>query len=450
MKILIVSYYFAPQNLIGAVRPTKFAKYLARMGHEVTVICGAGRDGKVDPTLQRDMKELGDVHLLAEFNPLRWWYMRKKPAQPAPKGTASAAAAPAKPGGAKRLIMQAVDALYRWLRWMADVHFSYLGKKELGRLSGPYDAVFSTYAPFSVHQIAQKARKSGLAKCWIADFRDEVGMPFACQAGKMERYMRMIRRDADIISAVSSGFLEMMHFEDVGRVLSNGFDREDLPAVEASEQTAQLRVVYCGQMQDSRREVGNRDITPMFRALAKLVEQGSLSREEIRLVYAGREGALFTQYAAASGLESCVEDHGQVSREASIALQKGAGILLMGSHHMASQKGILTGKLFEYMMMDKPIVCCMAGDLPGSGVKQVLEETGMGFCCEAANAQADEAALLDWLADKVTCWRSNHSILEGKDSRSVESYSYPQLACELAGWMQQQTVKGTNDDERDA
>ena len=435
MKILIVSYYFAPQNLIGAVRPTKIAKYLARMGHEVTVLCGAGRDGKIDPTLERDLAGLADVHLLREINPLRWWYMRKKPVQPG--GGVGIAPAAAKLGGLKKRILRTVDAVYRWLRWMSDVHFSHLGRKELKKLSGPYDAVFSTYAPFSVHQIARKARKSGLAQCWIADFRDEVGMPFAFQKGKMERYMRMIRREADIISAVSDGFLEMMGFEDVGRVLSNGFDREDLPQMEADADERQLRVVYCGQLQDSRREVGNRDITPMFRALAKLVEQGALRKEEICLAYAGREGALFAQYAEASGLRECVEDHGQVSREASIALQKGAGILLMGSHHMASQKGILTGKLFEYMMMDKPIVCCMAGDLPNSGVKQVLAETGMGLCCEAANAQADEAALLDWLKEKVRCWRENRSMLEGKNSQCVEKYGYPFLAGELAGWMKE-------------
>ena len=41
-RILIISYYFAPQNVIGAVRPTKLAKYLTRMGHEVTVISGGG------------------------------------------------------------------------------------------------------------------------------------------------------------------------------------------------------------------------------------------------------------------------------------------------------------------------------------------------------------------------------------------------------------------------
>lgn len=76
-RILIVSYYFGPQNAIGAVRPTKLAKYLARMGHEVTVICGIGMTGLKDPTLERDMRELKDVHVVREWNPLRAWKARK-------------------------------------------------------------------------------------------------------------------------------------------------------------------------------------------------------------------------------------------------------------------------------------------------------------------------------------------------------------------------------------
>lgn len=61
--------------------------------------------------------------------------------------------------------------------------------------------------------------------------------------------------------------------------------------------------------------------------------------------------------AAACGMGDLVEDHGLVSREESIALQRGADVLLMASWHKAAQRGILTGKLFEYMMMEKPIVC---------------------------------------------------------------------------------------------
>lgn len=435
MRILLISYYFAPQNLIGAVRPTKLAKYLSRMGHEVTVICGAGRDGAIDPTLQRDMAQLSDVHIIREWNPLRTWLQKKEGRLKPASSPTSASIVPQKQGLVKRGVLFVTDQVYVGLRWLSDVSFCRLGQKELRKLQGSYDAVFSTYAPYSVHQIARKVKASGLAKRWIADFRDEVGMPFRFQEGQKRRYLRMLQREADVLSAVSHGFLDMMGFADAGRVLSNGFDREDLPDVEEAATDGCLRVVYCGQLRDSRREVGERDVTPLFRALAALVQEGRLDKEQLRLVYAGREGALFAHQAAESGLEGCVEDHGQVSREGSIALQKGADILLMASHHLSAQRGILTGKLFEYMMMDKPIVCCMAGDLPNSGVKRVLDETGMGICCEAANKEQDEAALLSWLRTVVICWQNGQSLLGSQKADAVEAYAYEGLARTLSVWM---------------
>ena len=131
-----------------------------------------------------------------------------------------------------------------------------------------------------------------------------------------------------------------------------------------------------------------------------------------------------------------MEDHGLVSREESIALQRGADVLLMASWHMAAQRGILTGKLFEYMMMEKPIVCCMSGDLPGSGVKRVLEETGMGLCVEQAAGAADEAALDAYMTDLAYRWKQGKPLLESKRPGKVETYAYPALAARLAGWME--------------
>ena len=428
-RFLILSYYFAPQNTIGAVRPTKLAKHLQRMGHEVTVICGAGRNGEVDPTLARDLQELQDVHILSEWNPLREWYLRKSQHK-------EAAAAKNVSSGATRLSWKRklIDAVYMYLWWLADCSFARCAKREIRRLNGKYDAVFSTYMPYSSHDAAGYAKRTGKARRWIADFRDEVNMNFSWQERRKKRFLRMIRREADVISAVSEGFLELMDFADCGRVLSNGFDREDLPAAQPESHEG-LRVVYCGQLRDSRRFMGNRDIAPMFRALRRLVDEGLIEKDELHLIYAGREGGLMRQYAASCGLEECVEDCGQVSREESIRLQRGADILLMASLYMKCQKGILTGKLFEYLMMDKPIVCCMKGDLTGSGVKHVLEETGMGICCEQAAGQADEEALTAYVRRLILLWRKGRSMLEGQNREAVEAYAYPKLAETLASWM---------------
>ena len=111
-------------------------------------------------------------------------------------------------------------------------------------------------------------------------------------------------------------------------------------------------------------------------------------------------------------------------------------MLLMASWHMAAQRGILTGKLFEYMMMEKPIVCCMSGDLPGSGVKRVLEETGMGLCVEQAAGAADKSALDAYMTDLAYRWKQGKPLLESKHPDEVETYAYPALAARLAGWME--------------
>ncbi len=433
-RILIISYFFAPQNQMGAVRPTKLAKYLERMGHEVTVICGGGIDEKTDPTLRRDLEQLRDVHQLMECNPLRERAIRKA-AHTAAAPAAAVQETDVEPSGIRKTIRQAVACAYNWVDWLSNRHFKWLGLRELRKLQGTYDVVFSTYAPVSVHEVARDAKKRGLARKWIADFRDELHLPFSSQKGRERRILRMIRREADIISAVSPGFLETMKFDDVGRVLSNGFDREDLAQVQTAQPDGCLRLVYCGLFNMGRKGMGDRDLTPAFRALAALVQEGVLRKEQIRLVYAGTEGALMHRYAAACGLEACVEDHGFVSREESIRLQQEADLLLLGSWNIAGQRGILTGKMFEYMMMDKPILCCMNGELPDSTVKKVLMETGLGFCREEANAEQDDARMLEWLRKLVCKWQNGEPLLADKNEQAVEAYSYPMLAKKLESWI---------------
>lgn len=444
-RLLMVSYYFAPQNTIGAVRPTKLAKYLTRMGYDVTVICGAGMNAAKDPTLAHDLEGLSDVHMIREWNPLRDYKARKRSkavrcAEPSAGKTGGAAgAAKARTATGKAgYLHRMLDSLYLYLWWLSDRSFRRRAIRELGRLPGGYDAVFSSYAPLSVHEIAREAKRRGLAGRWIADFRDEVNMSFGWQEGYRKRYMRMIRQEADVLCAVSGGFLEMMDLSGVGRILSNGFDREDLTGIHSmgGGPERRFRAVYCGQLREGRKHVQNRDITPFFSALRGLIDEGVCAESELSLVYAGDEGDVFLAAAEAYGLERCVENHGRVTRERSLALQLDADALLMASWNMAGQTGILTGKLFEYMMMDKPIICCMAGDLAGSELGRVLKRTGMGFCHEQANAETDAPALTEYLRALILSWRQEQPLLLSKNETEVEKYAYPALAAEIDAWME--------------
>lgn len=55
MRILLIAYRFPPQGGGGVQRPSKFAKYFVRAGHEVTVVTGPESWRDLDPTLLEDL-----------------------------------------------------------------------------------------------------------------------------------------------------------------------------------------------------------------------------------------------------------------------------------------------------------------------------------------------------------------------------------------------------------
>ncbi len=454
-RVLLISYYFAPNNVIGAVRPTKLAKYLTRMGYEVTVLCGQSLSALRDPLLQRDLAELADVRVIRERSLFRWWKERglapeaaktlaSRPAlteagvrdAAAPKTAASvegsragasAQGQQAAPTGGS-LQKRALNALYLWLFERGDAAFTRVCTRALLSLEEHYDVVFSCHGPLSMHILGRRAKRLHIADRWIADFRDEASVPFRWMRGWLNRYMRLLRRRADAITVVTDGVMRMMKLEAFARVVPNGFDREDVADMgETPLSKDALHFAYCGQLY-----AGHSDLSPVFAAVCALIDESACEASRVRFHYAGRQGAAFAAQAAAYGLADAVVEHGMLSRLDSLALQRGADALLLATWNTPERTGIVTGKALEYMMADRPVLCCVSGSVKGSEARALVEATGIGVGYEQTSAAEDAPKLKAYLL-ALYRWRFAGGPSPYKpDTDRVEAFAYPRIAKTIA------------------
>ena len=420
-RVLLVSHCFAPQNKIGAVRPTKLAKYLLRMGYQVTVLCGKDYTTVRDPLLARDLEPMRDVHMVVEKSLLRWWKERTQPS-----GTVAGNPTESRQGTVKPKAWR--NALYLFLADRADAAFARACIRKVKHMKEQYDVVLSSYGPLSVHRIACKIKRLGYAGQWIADFRDETAVPFAWQNQRIKRYNRMVTRYADHITCVSAGCLRVMGMENDGRVIYNGFDAEDLQEISfPHKREDKLSFIHCGQMYGLQR-----DLSPFFNTLSELIAEGGIAKERVALIYAGRDTRGFVEQATKAGLAECLEGHSFMPRDESLKLQKTSHVLLLPAWNLRDRQGNIPGKLLEYMMLEMPVVCCVSGDVPNSEIAGIIRETNIGICYERANSANDAPRLKTYLREIVQAYQRKTELPFVPDRAAVNRFTSKGMAEAMA------------------
>ena len=89
--------------------------------------------------------------------------------------------------------------------------------------------------------------------------------------------------------------------------------------------------------------------------------------------------------------------HGRLSRKDCLALQSDSRFLLLSTWNDKREKGVFPGKFLEYMLLEKPIIAVVSGNLGESEVAQVMKETRLGFCFEEVDGKAGEEKLFAYL-----------------------------------------------------
>lgn len=421
MRILIISTFFPPQNSIASLRPYSFAKFWSEKGHEIEVLTTQKVDEQKPLECPLSFATLIEVPLPLFFS--RW---KKKYHEEA--------AAPSSPSPFS--LKETVRRGIHFLRFqkgvmnacrMPDIADLWAVKALLlAKKRAPYDVVLSSAGPYATHLIAWRLKRAGIAKFWVADYRDTWSdnyiYPGIFPFNTVERYLeRTMLRDADAITTISDPFREELgkkHGREKTYAVENGFDEDDLsslPPAPFFPKDGKLRIVHTGSIY-----MGKRDPSPLLRAIRLAADENPALLEKLEVLFYGQRNADLEAKIKQYGVERWVRLGGFISRRESLAAQRDADFLLFLPWSDASVEGVLTGKLFEYLFSKTPILS--AGICPlDSAEKRILE-------LQAGKVVKGEAALAAFLVKSLE--KSKIPKTELSDE-ALKRFSRKEIACTL-------------------
>lgn len=366
LRIVVVTYNWPPRNAIGTHRPYSWAKYWSRDGHHVTVI--TAKKQPYDQPLDLVLPVLPGVEVIEA------------------ESGAPAVGKVVNFGGS------AWDKNLAWIKRIKRAFESRLGvvwdardgwakgaRPHALRLAEVSDVVVSTFGPRSSHLIARQMKERNPALLWVADYRDLWSqnhlMGYSVHSARSEaRSECEVVGRADLLTVVSDELAEKLRkfLKKPTFVVHNGFDTDDEVAPAGAGRHVKT-IVYTGILYK-----GTRDPSPLFAAMELLREEGRLRPSDLIVEFYGPPADWLAGLASRYGVGDMVSIKGRVKREVALRCQREADRLLLLESGEDDAKGVLTGKVFEYLAANRPIVSL--GSARNSSIGRLLGECRSGIC----------------------------------------------------------------------
>jgi glycosyltransferase involved in cell wall biosynthesis len=375
VKVLLVTMYFPPAGGGGVQRPLKLAQYLPALGIETHVL--APDDPKWvhrDPDLR--VPTLAWVHRVRYVGP-----RARKPAEELRAVS-----------GFERVLVQAQVTARRLLLPDASVTWNLTAIPaaiRIARREG-IDAVVTTSPPGSIHLVGAAVRRATGA-AWLADLRDplvanphrrsDTAATRARQATN-EQLARLVARGADAISCVSEAIAEEVRGlgpRGIVRTIANGCDFDDFAGLEYRP-GPRFRITHTGSF------FGKRDPRPFLQAF-----RDSGLDAVARFVGDFRSNDL--EWAKGLGLGDHLQLIAYSPRAESLRLQRDSEVLLLLVPDAGGRgRGVLSGKVFEYLAAGRPILAVVP---PDGAAADLVRETEAGVVVAPDDVEGIRRALQD-------------------------------------------------------
>ena len=251
--------------------------------------------------------------------------------------------------------------------------------------------MITTSPPNSIHLVGAAVKRT-LGIPWIADLRDSlVAHPhrraesFAVRTKERadSAIANLVARRADaIVAAAESIAEEARGLEPAGRVvtIANGSDFDDFAGLEYTPGD-RFRITHTGSF------LGKRDPKPFLQALA------DSGLDDVVARFVGDFRSADREFAESLGLGDRLELLPYVPRRRSLALQRDSDALLLLIPDAGGRgKGVLSGKVFEYLAAERPILAAVP---PDGAAAKLIQDIGAGIVAPADDVEALRAALVE-------------------------------------------------------
>lgn len=414
-KILIITYYWPPAGGPGVQRILKFVKYLPQFGWEPIVLTvNSPESNAVDMSLQKDISSHCKVFRTKTLEPFAIYKSLNK--------TQSVSSFEAY--GKKKSFVGKVSKWIRSNLFVPDarVGWRFFAVKKAKEIIEQYqpEVILTTGPPQSVHLIGKSIRKKTDVK-WVADFRDpwyemtlqqELNRTFL--SDKWDRILeKSVLNNSDIQISVSPSLVKKLNSkqtENKCKLIYNGYDSDDLTTKSKSQK---FQIAYGGMLSN------NRTFQVLFDALKSLKE-----KVEFEFIVYGNVENEFREAIVSNQLEDSVKIVSHLSHSEYIKNISEASCLLLLIDDCIHNEWIITGKIYEYMLLKKPIL----GIGPkGGDAEVILTESNSGVL----HGYNDREQILSTLKNYYKYWENETSPF----SFEIDKYSRKKQTEELSRYL---------------
>lgn len=372
-KLLIITYYWPPAGGPGVQRWLKFVKYLPEFNIQPIVYIP---ENPTYPITDRGLENEVSKNTIILKNKIKEPYgfaslFSKNKTKKISSGII--------PNQRKQSFLEKFllwirgnlfipDARFLWVKPSVTYLTKYIEENNI-------DTIVTSGPPHSLHLIGLQLKKE-LNVTWFADFRDPwttIGYHKSLKlssyaANKHKTLEKGVLNTADTIivtSKTTKTEFQALTSKPI-EIITNGYDVENIAKQSLDEK---FSLAHIGSF------LSERNPRILWKALQELIKENDHFKNDFQLKLIGAVSQEVLDTIAEFKLQDYVLNLGYVSHEEALIQQRKSQILLLIEINSEDTKSIIPGKVFEYMVSERPIIAIGPED---SDFAEIIKSTNTG------------------------------------------------------------------------